>query len=190
MIAGAACTKTVYRDRPVATSSKQAHMTTPATPSPTMKPDVEKDLRPGEARLMGNWDVRMKTTNNSFGSKPHRSQHSWIFTPVCKSGACDVILHATIEIGTAARGKAGAKDKVKTRLVYLNGGYRGSVTGKYASCGQSAVSDTWSFSIRPTDGKWRGDNWVATSWNGTFTRDSPSSAGCRGSQLRAVIEGH
>ncbi len=143
-----------------------------------------------DARLRGKWNVQLFVRSSSFASHPRRIQKDWRFQPLCKSGACDVILRGRVFFQPDKdRQTAGAGNLFRVRLIQLGTTYGGNVTDFFASCGAKAEKDTWTFALKVTDAAMIGSVWSATGWSGTWSRAATFPSLCTPSHLQAVVRG-
>ncbi len=180
----AACTsKTVIvNGSPASTGARQSPVVPSSSPALVPQPL-------SQARLEGKWNVQLFVRSSNFASHPQTKQRGWGFQPLCSTGACDSILRGQVNFAPdAQRAQAGARQNFRVRMVKLSTSYGGRVTGFFASCGSTASKDTWTFSIKVTDAQYFGDQWVATKWEGTWTRNAPFGT-CTPGHLQAVIRG-
>jgi hypothetical protein len=158
-------------------------------PSPVTSPDLPKD----EARLEGDYKVKLFVRRSNFLSNPAKLQN-WSIEPTCDKGTkCPVVLSGKVEFGSgpgsSKRAPSGAKNEFDVKLHGLGGRYGGSVTDFFASCGDAPCKDTWTFSMRVTEADYVGDTWIATEWEGSWSRFSPGNGVYRDSRLTAVVRG-
>ena len=108
------------------------------TSNPSLTPSPAPSLTPlplEEARLDGEWMVRLFVRGSNFQSRPEKLQRGWIFTPRCEEGACDVILEGRVRFARdPERRLAGAEERFRVRLSRLGRSYGGLVNGFFASC--------------------------------------------------------
>ena len=150
--------------------------------APSAQASHEVLPRLSKARLEGVWNVRMKLTKNTFGSKPHRKQSGWKFHPTCETGACNVLFKGTVEIGR--RAGESAWDHLLFPMSERRGDYQGGGGTRHPSC--SSVPAQLAITVTEAAMDDRG-RWVATAWEGTYTRRSDTA--CGGMRLRTLIFG-
>jgi len=129
--------------------------------------------RLSKARLEGVWNVRMKVTKNTLGSKPNRKQSGWKFHPTCATGACHVLFKGTVD-----------RDHLRFPMSERRGNYQGSGGTRHPSCGSVPAQLAITLTEAEMDDRGR---WVATAWEGTYTRRSDAT--CGGMRLRTLIVG-
>lgn len=165
----------------------------PPSPSPSPSPLALEPQPIRDARLSGQYEVRLFITDNTYASTPRKNQRRWTFEPRCASGACDVLLTGRILFneGLEDRKKAGASGRFQVRLARFAKSYGGTLTDFFGSCGDVPVKDDWTFRIKVERAKYVGEEWLATRWSGTWTRggDPGQVNACLPAKLRAVIRG-
>jgi hypothetical protein len=114
-----------------------------------------------QARLQGPWDVEVKNVGPARGGR--NGSVSWNFRPVCKAGACDVIL----------RGQAGgASSSFKVKLTRTGRVYSGQAVTSAHPCGSGANSvpdpTTLKIRIRVTGAVGEYRVWAVSRWAGTM----------------------
>jgi hypothetical protein len=114
-----------------------------------------------QARLQGPWNVNVKNVGAVPGGR--NGSVSWNFSPVCKAGACNVML----------RGQAGgANQSFKVRLTRSGRVYSGQTVANIHPCGTGAnsIPDPTTLKIRIRVSGAVGENqvWTVSKWAGTM----------------------
>jgi len=120
------------------------------------------------ARLQGPWTVSLKIVKGASSLKGGRQRwaESWLATPKCATGPCDVLLSGRVN-GL----------KFKTTLTRSGDVYRGKMAGNIFPCGSGSISFPIrsTMRIRITVTAAHPDNlaWAASSWAGTMAVSAP-----------------
>jgi hypothetical protein len=119
------------------------------------------------ARLQGPWAVSLKIVKGASSIKGgHRWAESWLATPKCAAGPCDVLLSGRVN-GL----------KFKTTLTRAGDVYRGKMAGNIFPCGSGSNSFPIrsTMRIRLTVTAAHPDNlaWAASTWAGTMAVSDP-----------------
>ena len=114
------------------------------------------------ARLQGAWDVEVKNVGPVRGGR--NGTVSWYFSPVCKAGACEVIL----------RGDAGgANQSFTVKLTRTGRVYSGQTVASVHPCGSGVDSipdpTTLKIRLRVTGAVGQNQAWAVSTWAGTMT---------------------
>jgi len=139
------------------------------------------------ARLEGAWTVHLKIVRGASTLTGHKNwDESWLASPGCAAGPCDVRLSGSINGHTFS-----------TTLSRAGAAYRGTVVGNVFPCG----SGTNSFAVRSTakiqlsviTARVNNGAWIASSWAGTMAVSSPYTASgnffCPATQRNATLSG-
>ena len=116
-----------------------------------------------QARLQGSWAVHVSVIRSQNVTGPRTWSLSWTFSPVCRAGACDVILS-----GPSGRGYT-----ITMKLIRTGATYQGQGIDSGDRCGPAGNSipdpQTLKVRIRVKTAAAQGPEWAATDWSGTMT---------------------
>jgi hypothetical protein len=138
------------------------------------------------ARLQGQWTVSIKITKgfSSFQDTPRTWDETWLVSPKCAAGPCNVRLSGGINGFT-----------FKTTLVRAGAVYRGKIIGNVFPCGSGSASfpirTTVRIRIAVTGAHVDNRAWTARSWAGHMVLTAPYTASgsiyCPASLARASL---
>jgi hypothetical protein len=140
------------------------------------------------ARLQGPWTVSIKITRGASGlTGPSSWDETWLATPKCAAGPCDVRLSGGLNGYT-----------FKTTLTRAGAVYQGKIAGNVFPCGSRSKSFPIrsTVRIRVTVATARVDNreWTAGSWTGHMVVTAPYTASgnfyCPASRQVASLTGN
>src|SRR5215831_8298003 len=120
------------------------------------------------ARLQGPWAVSLKIVKGagSLTGGHRRWAESWVATPKCAAGPCDVLLSGRVN-----------RLKFKTTLTRAGNVYRGKMAGNIFPCGSGSIAFPIrsTMRIRLTVTAAHPDNlaWTASSWAGSMAVAAP-----------------
>lgn len=139
------------------------------------------------ARLQGAWTVHLKIVRGASSLTGHKNwEESWLASPGCATGPCDVRLSGSLNGHTFS-----------TTLSRAGAAYRGTVVGNVFPCGSGsssfAVRSTAKIKLSVVTARVDGGAWIASSWAGTMAVKSPYTASgsfyCPASQRTATLSG-
>ena len=139
------------------------------------------------ARLQGAWTVHLKIVRGASSLTGHKNwEESWLASPGCPTGPCDVRLSGSLNGHTFS-----------TTLSRAGAAYRGTVVGNVFPCGSGsssfAVRSTAKIKLSVVTARVDGGAWIASSWAGTMAVKSPYTASgsfyCPASQRTAALSG-
>jgi hypothetical protein len=137
-----------------------------------------------QARLQGSWSVYAKNIGSAPGGR--NGYITWLASPGCAAGPCDVILHAR-----------DGKYRFHMKLIRSGAAYTGHTVANLGPCGSgaSSIPDPYMLKIRIHLTKAAGQSqvWAATSLAGTMVGTSPYVSNAYGycpvSTFRASLAG-
>jgi Fibronectin type III domain/Protein of unknown function (DUF2510) len=139
------------------------------------------------ARLQGAWTVHLTMVRGASSLTGHKNwDESWLASPGCATGPCDVRLSGSIN------GHA-----FSTALSRAGAAYQGTVIGNVFPCGSGsssfAVRSTAKIQLSVITARVGNGAWIASSWAGTMVVKSPYTASgslyCPASQRTATLSG-
>ena len=139
------------------------------------------------ARLQVAWTVHLKIVRGASSLTGHKNwEESWLASPGCPTGPCDVRLSGSLNGHTFS-----------TTLSRAGAAYRGTVVGNVFPCGSGsssfAVRSTAKIKLSVVTARVDGGAWIASSWAGTMAVKSPYTASgsfyCPASQRTAALSG-
>jgi Protein of unknown function (DUF2510)/Fibronectin type III domain len=139
------------------------------------------------ARLQGAWTVHLTMVRGASTLTGHKSwDESWLASPACVTGPCDVRLSGSIN------GHA-----FSTTLSRAGAAYQGTVVGNVFPCGSGSssfpVRSTAKIQLSVITARVASGSWTASSWAGTMVVNSPYTASgslyCPASQRTATLSG-
>jgi hypothetical protein len=74
--------------------------------------------------------------------------------------------------------RGGQRNDWHDRAVYVNGRYRWIRRSKYYRCGETPVNSAFEYSIRVTQVKFVGGQWIGSRFSGVLVAKSLESGGC------------
>src|SRR5215831_470417 len=140
------------------------------------------------ARLQGAWTVHLKIVRGASSLTGHKKwEESWLASPACVTGPCDVRLSGNIN------GHA-----FSTTLSRAGATYQGTVVGNVFPCGSGSssfpVRSTAKIQLSVVAARVGNGAWIASSWGGTMVVKSPyTSSGslfCPASRRTAALSGN
>jgi len=140
------------------------------------------------ARLQGAWTVHLKIVRGASSLTGHKNwEESWLASPACVTGPCDVRLSGSIN------GHA-----FSTTLSRAGATYQGTVVGNVFPCGSGSssfpVRSTAKIQLSVVAARVGNGAWIASSWGGTMVVKSPyTSSGslfCPASRRTAALSGN
>jgi uncharacterized protein DUF2510/fibronectin type III domain protein len=173
---------TAYRYRVAAERGGQRSALSPVIVLTTVTPPLSA------ARLQGPWTVSIKITRGASGlTGPKSWDETWLATPKCAAGPCDVRLSGGLNGYT-----------FKTTLTRAGAVYQGKIAGNVFPCGSRSKSFPIrsTVRIRVTVATARVDNreWTAGSWTGHMVVTAPYTASgnfyCPASRQVASLTGN
>jgi hypothetical protein len=139
------------------------------------------------ARLQGAWTVHLKIVRGASSLTGHKNWvESWLASPACATGPCDVRLSASINGHTFS-----------TTLSRAGAAYHGTIVGDVFPCGSGsrafAVRSTARIRLSVITARAGNGAWIAGSWAGSMVVNSPYTASgsffCPASHRTATLSG-